>query len=168
VTYPSTGLHGWASTGPARSRYSSQSAADSLLLAAGARFDVLVRGGPPGTAPAGAAVRTGQAGNQFPQATPATLVSEGPPTRPVGLPTTFAPPEDLSRATVAARRTIVFSENDAADKFSINGKQFDPNRVDIQSKLNNRFPAAARAARCGRSPLRCPVNAGHDQAGGQR
>jgi hypothetical protein len=86
----------------------------------------------------------------------------------VGLPTTFAPPEDLSRATVAARRTIVFSENDAADKFSINGKQFDPNRVDIQSKLNNRFPAAARAARCGRSPLRCPVNAGHDQAGGQR
>jgi hypothetical protein len=123
---------------------------------------------PPGTAPAGAAVRTGQAGNQFPQATPATLVSEGPPTRPVGLPTTFAPPEDLSRATVAARRTIVFSENDAADKFSINGKQFDPNRVDIQSKLNNRFPAAARAARCGRSPLRCPVNAGHDQAGGQR
>jgi hypothetical protein len=59
----------------------------------------------------------------------------------VGLPTTFAPPEDLSRATVAARRTIVFSENDAADKFSINGKQFDPNRVDIQSKLNNPVPS---------------------------
>jgi suppressor of ftsI len=112
-------------------------AADSLLLAAGARFDVLVRGGPPGstqlqTLP----YSTGAGGNQFPQATLATLVSEGPPTRPVALPTTFAPTHDLSRATVAARRTLVFSENDPADKFYIDGKQFDPNRVDIRSKLN--------------------------------
>ncbi|MDT7650165.1 MAG: hypothetical protein QOI36_1571 [Pseudonocardiales bacterium] len=112
-------------------------AADSLLLAAGARFDVLVRGGPPGstqlqTLP----YSTGPAGNQFPQATLATVVSDGPPTRPVALPTTFAPTEDLSRATVAARRTVVFSETDNPDRYYINGKQFDPNRVDIQSKLN--------------------------------
>jgi suppressor of ftsI len=112
-------------------------AADSLLLAAGARFDVLVRGGPPGstqlqTLP----YNTGPAGNQFPQATLATLVSGGPPTGPVELPTAFAPTEDLGRATVAAQRTIVFSEDAAADKYYINGKLFDPNRVDIQSKLN--------------------------------
>jgi FtsP/CotA-like multicopper oxidase with cupredoxin domain len=114
-------------------------AADSLLLAAGARFDVLVRGGPPGstqlqTLP----YSTGPDGNQFPQATLATLVSDGAPTRPVALPPTFAPTEDLSRATVTARRMIVFSEKEteAVEQYFINGRQFDPNRVDIQSKLN--------------------------------
>ncbi|GLW99049.1 oxidoreductase [Microtetraspora sp. NBRC 16547] len=113
-------------------------AADSLLLAAGARFDVLVRGGPPGrtqlqTLP----YSTGPAGNKFPQATLATLVSEGESVHPPALPTTvFAPTEDLSHAAVAARRTIVFSENKAGTEFYINGKQFDMNRVDIRSKLN--------------------------------
>jgi suppressor of ftsI len=111
--------------------------ADSLLLAAGARFDVLVRGGPHGrtelqTLP----YRTGPGGNQFPQATLATLVSDGAPEHPAALPTTFAPTEDLRHAAVAARRTIVFSENAAETKYYINGRQFDMNRVDIRSKLN--------------------------------
>ncbi|MBB4942665.1 FtsP/CotA-like multicopper oxidase with cupredoxin domain [Streptosporangium album] len=111
--------------------------ADSLLLAAGARFDVLVRGGPPGrtqlqTLP----YSTGLAGNQFPQATLATVVSEGEPMHPPALPSTFAPVENLGHATVAARRTIVFSENKAGTAYYVNGKQFDPNRVDIRSKLN--------------------------------
>jgi suppressor of ftsI len=111
--------------------------ADSLVLASGARFDVLVRGGPPGrtqlqTLP----YNTGPGGNQFPQATLATVVSGGTPTRPVALPTTFAPMEDLGHATVAARRTIVFSENAAGTKDYVNGRQFDMNRVDIRSKLN--------------------------------
>ncbi|MEK6439251.1 multicopper oxidase family protein [Pseudonocardia sp. T1-2H] len=112
-------------------------AADSLLLAAGARFDVLVRGGPPGSAQLQTlAYNTGPAGNQFPQATLATLVSEGAPVPPVDLPATVGPFEDLSNATLAAQRTIVFSETDNPDAFFINGKLFDPNRVDIQSKLN--------------------------------
>jgi FtsP/CotA-like multicopper oxidase with cupredoxin domain len=112
-------------------------AADSLLLAAGARFDVLVQGGPPGrTQLQTLAYSTGPAGNQFPQATLATLVSEGTPVHPPALPTTFAPVEDLRHATLAARRTIVFSENKAGTKFSINGRQFDMNRVDVRSKLN--------------------------------
>ncbi|MCW2863930.1 MAG: multicopper oxidase family protein [Actinoallomurus sp.] len=111
--------------------------ADSLLLAAGARFDVLVRGGPPGrtrleTLP----YSTGPAGNSFPRATLATVVSEGAPVRPVALPTTFAPTEDLGRATIARRQTVVFSENKAGTEFFINGRQFDMNRVDLRSKLN--------------------------------
>ncbi|MCQ4082802.1 multicopper oxidase domain-containing protein [Streptomyces sp. RB6PN25] len=48
----------------------------------------------------------------------------------------FAPTVDLSRAAVAARRTLVFSENSAGTRFFINGKQFDMNRVDFRSKLN--------------------------------
>jgi len=115
-------------------------AADSLLLAAGSRFDVLVRGGPHGSAQLQTlAYNTGPDGNQFPQATLATLVSEGAPVRPVALPTTVGRFEDLSRAPLAARRTIVFSEKETAagtDAYYINGKQFDMNRVDIRSKLN--------------------------------
>ncbi|WP_406038368.1 multicopper oxidase family protein [Micromonospora sp. NBC_00898] len=112
-------------------------AADSLVLPAGARFDVLVRGGPPGstqleTLP----YSTGSGGDQFPQANLATLVSEGQPTTQSALPSTFAPTEDLGSAAVDARRTIVFSENPAGTQFFINGKQFDPNRVDVRSKLN--------------------------------
>lgn len=112
-------------------------AADTLVLPAGARYDVLVRGGPAGstnleTLP----YSTGQAGDQFPQANLATLVSEGQPMAPAALPATFAPTEDLGNATVAAKRTIVFSEDQSGTTFYINGKQFDPNRVDVQSKLN--------------------------------
>jgi FtsP/CotA-like multicopper oxidase with cupredoxin domain len=112
--------------------------ADSLLLAAGARFDVLVQGGPAGrTQLQTLAYNTGPGGNKFPKATLATLVSEGPAQRPATLPTsTFAPTTDLSHARIAVRRTIVFSENKKGTKFYINGKQFDPNRVDIRAKLN--------------------------------
>jgi suppressor of ftsI len=111
-------------------------AADSLLLAAGARFDVLVRGGPAGrTQLQTLAYNTGPAGNQFPQTTLATLVSGGTSTPMAKLPTgSFAPSLDLSHAAIAARRTIVFSEH--KDHYFINGKMFDPNRVDIRSKLN--------------------------------
>ncbi|MFD4814870.1 multicopper oxidase domain-containing protein, partial [Streptomyces sp. NPDC058418] len=43
---------------------------------------------------------------------------------------------DLDNATLAARRTLVFSENAAGDKFYINGKQFDMDRIDVRSRLN--------------------------------
>ncbi|MGW1007424.1 multicopper oxidase family protein [Streptomyces sp. NPDC002520] len=111
---------------------------DSLLLAAGARFDVLVQGGPAGrtqlqTLP----YTTGPGGNSFPQATLATLVSAGGSASPAPLPTTsFAPYVDLSHAPIAVRRSVVFSENKDGTKYYINGKQFDPNRVDIRAKLN--------------------------------
>jgi suppressor of ftsI len=42
----------------------------------------------------------------------------------------------VSYATVAAQRTIVFSESTAGTMFYVNGKRFDPNRVDVQSQLN--------------------------------
>jgi FtsP/CotA-like multicopper oxidase with cupredoxin domain len=111
--------------------------ADSLVLAAGNRFDVLVRGGPAGSTQLQTlAYNTGPAGNQFPQTTLATVVSAGKPRPPVAMPTRFAPAQDLSHARIAARHTVVFSENTAGTEFYINGKQFDPNRVDIRSKLN--------------------------------
>lgn len=99
---------------------------------------MLVQGGPTGrTQLQTLAYDTGPAGNKFPQATLATLVSEGPSAHPAALPTSaFAPVTDLSHSAIAARRTLVFSENKDGSKFFINGKQFDPNRVDVRSKLN--------------------------------
>jgi suppressor of ftsI len=102
-------------------------AADHLLLAAANRFDVLVRGGPPGTTQLQTlAYNTGPTGNQFPTATLATVVSAGAPVPPVALPTTIRPFEDLRNATLAARRTIVFSENATQTVYYVDGRVFDP------------------------------------------
>jgi suppressor of ftsI len=112
-------------------------AASSLIVAAGNRFDVLVRGGPPGSTQLQTlAYNTGPAGNQFPQTNLATVISGGRTQPPVALPTTFAPTEDLSHARIAARHTVVFSENTAGTEFFINGKQFNENRVDVRSRVN--------------------------------
>jgi suppressor of ftsI len=109
---------------------------DTIVMPPGARYDVLVQGGPPGrTQLETLAYDTGPVGNQFPQQNLATLVSSGTPMPPAVLPTTFAPMEDLTDAPIAARRTIVFSE-DAAGNVFIDGKVFDPNRVDVRSRLN--------------------------------
>ncbi|HKN39358.1 MAG TPA: multicopper oxidase domain-containing protein, partial [Acidimicrobiia bacterium] len=86
--------------------------AGTLLIPAAARYDVLVRGGQPGeTGLETLAYSTGPAGNQFPEKTLATVVSAGTPVPPVAMPTAFATMEDLSGASVAMRRTIVFSED---------------------------------------------------------
>jgi suppressor of ftsI len=111
--------------------------ADTIVIPAGARYDVLVQGGPPGRARLETlAYDTGPAGNQFPRRDLAELVTAGTPMRPKALPTVFAPMDDLTGAPIAARRTIVFSENTAGTVFYVNGKVFDPNRVDVRSRLN--------------------------------
>ena len=110
--------------------------ADTLVIPAGARYDVLVQGGPSGRVQLETlAYNTGPAGDQFPQENLATLVTGGAPMPPAALPTTFAPMEDLTDSPIGARRTIVFSE-DAAGNLFINGKVFDPNRVDVRARLN--------------------------------
>ncbi|MGW3243192.1 multicopper oxidase family protein [Streptomyces sp. NPDC001070] len=112
-------------------------AQDTLVIAAGARFDVLVQGGPPGTATLETlAYDTGKAGNRFPRTDLATVVTSGAPMPPARIPTGFAPNEDLAHATIADRKTVVFTENAAGDKFYINGRMYAPNRVDFTSVLN--------------------------------
>ncbi|MGW7636557.1 multicopper oxidase family protein [Streptomyces decoyicus] len=111
--------------------------ADSIVIPAAARFDVLVEGGRPGTSELQTLpYNTGSAGNQFPRATLATVVSQGRAMAPVKIPTAFAPTRDLSNAKIAARKTITFTENAQGTQFFINGKQFDMNRTDFRAKLN--------------------------------
>ncbi|MFE7429196.1 multicopper oxidase family protein [Streptomyces sp. NPDC057545] len=109
---------------------------DTLLIPAAARFDVLVQGGAPGTARLETLpYNTGPAGNQFPRADLATVITGGTPMRRATIPSRFAPQEDLSRATISARKTMVYTENAAGTVFYINGRTFDANRTDFTSTL---------------------------------
>jgi suppressor of ftsI len=113
--------------------------AESLVLPPGKRFDVLVQGGSPGTY----IFRTldfDQGGDHYPDTTLATLTVEGTAVTPATLPTSLLAENDpvhgeLASATVDKERTLVFSEDDDTNSFMIDGKQFDPNRVDQQVKL---------------------------------
>ncbi|MET7287049.1 multicopper oxidase family protein [Streptomyces sp. NPDC005573] len=133
VALPGTRFHVVAQDGyPVHKVYS----ADSLVIPAGARYDVLVQGPKAGTSELlTLPYDTGKAGNKFPRATLATVRSEGTPERPAALPTTFAPADDLGAEPVAARKSVVFTENKAGTLFYINGRQFDHNRVDFRSRL---------------------------------
>ncbi|MGI5135945.1 multicopper oxidase family protein [Streptomyces sp. CA-106110] len=109
---------------------------DTLLMPSGARFDVLVQGGNPGTTQLETLpYDTGSAGYKFPQANLATVVTSGPSTTPAAIPTDFAPHEDLSDATIADRKTMVFTENYWGSQYFINGRTYDPQRTDLTAVL---------------------------------
>ncbi|MCX4786991.1 MULTISPECIES: multicopper oxidase family protein [unclassified Streptomyces] len=130
---PGTRFHVIAQDGaPVRRTY----AKDTLLIPAASRFDVLVQGGAPGTARLETLpYNTGPAGNQFPQVDLATVVTGGTPMPRAAIPSRFAPQEDLSNAKIAARKTMVYTENTAGTVFYINGRTFDPKRTDFTSTL---------------------------------
>jgi len=99
---------------------------------------VLVQGGPQGTYK----LRTlsfdqGADGDNYPEVTLATLISEGPAEEPIALPTKeqFPVVEDLRNQTIADRRTFVFSEDPDTNQFYINKKQFNESRIDTNVTL---------------------------------
>ncbi|MFC0597866.1 multicopper oxidase family protein [Streptomyces palmae] len=109
---------------------------DTLLVPAGARFDVLVQAGEPGTTRLETLpYDTGPAGDRFPRADLATVVTGGTPVPREAIPRDFAPAEDLSHARIAARKTLVYTENAAGTVFFINGRTFDPRRTDLTATL---------------------------------
>ncbi|MFB6960772.1 multicopper oxidase family protein [Streptomyces sp. NPDC056309] len=111
-------------------------AEDTLLIPAAARFDVLVQGGAAGTTRLETLpYNTGPAGNQFPQADLATVVTSGTPLTRAVIPSRFAPQKDLSHSKIAARKTVVYTKKRADRVFYINGRTFDPKRTDFTSTL---------------------------------
>ncbi|WP_066945577.1 multicopper oxidase family protein [Streptomyces lushanensis] len=111
--------------------------ADTLIIPAAARYDVLVQAGGAGTAQLETLpFDTGPAGNTFPRVNLATVVTEGPRVAPARIPSRFGPLDDLTHAEIADRKTMVYTENQAGTQYFINGKYFDPNRVDFVSRLN--------------------------------
>jgi FtsP/CotA-like multicopper oxidase with cupredoxin domain len=81
-------------------------------------------------------MNTGPSGNQYPEAVLATLAVQGPAVARRVLPRALSPVHDL-RGEVTGRRTVVLSEGhrNGEDSFYIDGKQFDPDRVDTRVRL---------------------------------
>jgi FtsP/CotA-like multicopper oxidase with cupredoxin domain len=105
--------------------------ADHLVMPPGKRYEVLIVGSDPGTYELKTrAFDQGSAGDQYPEATLATLTSEGDEVATVEQPDGLVPQNDLRERPIAETRRFVFTEKDTANKFFINGKLFDPARVD--------------------------------------
>lgn len=108
---------------------------DELFIPPGGRIEVLVQGGEPGVHTLRTlAMNTGPAGNQYPAAVLATVRVEGKPAVPRTLPRRLLPVKDL-RGKVTGRRTVVFSETPDGNVEMIDGKTFDPDRIDTRVKL---------------------------------
>ena len=106
-----------------------------LLLEPGAREEVLVQAAGPGTYQLRTAgFDTGPQGNQYPGAVLATVRVEGAAVTPLALPKRLLPVADLRRR-ITDRRAIVFSESADGDTFFVDGRTFDPTRIDTRVKL---------------------------------
>jgi FtsP/CotA-like multicopper oxidase with cupredoxin domain len=111
--------------------------ADELLLPPGKRYDVLVQAGDRAGTYALRTLKysTGPAGDTYPTVEMAQVHVTGSPTAKLALPVQMAPLDDLGKDPIAMRRTFDFSENTNTNQFFINGKEFDPNRVDAAVRL---------------------------------
>ncbi len=110
---------------------------DEILLPPSARVEFFVRGGKAGVYMLRTlAMTTGPAGDQYPEATLATLQVTGRPAKRVLLPRKrqFPPVEDFRDALPVLpkkRRDFVFSESADGNTFFVNGQEFNINRVDF-------------------------------------
>ena len=107
--------------------------ADALVLPPGKRFDVLVQGGDAGTY-AFETIIYDQGNHVYPRVQLATLKVAGDAQPLAPLPATVAPDHDLDSAEIATTRDISFNDVDDDPIFEIDGRQFDPDRIDVQVK----------------------------------
>lgn len=109
---------------------------DAILLSPGERIDVLIQGGAEGAY----AFRSLAWGEDLefqaqPEKPIATLISVGPAIEPTPLPDALIPFEDLRGLPVDRVREVVFSEVLSPFAPQIDGRSFDPNRVDQRVQL---------------------------------
>ena len=102
---------------------------DSLPIAPGKRFDVLVQGGEPGTVEF-KTLEYDQQGDLYPEALLATVTVNPSDLIAAALPEKLAEPDDLNDGVVDVSRTITFAKDQASGHFLIDGKMFDENRID--------------------------------------
>ncbi|GJL69575.1 MAG: oxidoreductase [Nitrospirales bacterium] len=108
---------------------------EEILLPPSSRVEFFIRGEKPGVYTFRTqALTTGPAGDQYPEATLATLVSSGHPDHTMRMPRDLPPVEDFRDAQPippGKRRSFVFSEDNDGNSFFVNEKQFNINRVDF-------------------------------------
>ncbi len=105
----------------------------SLVLPPGKRYDVLVEGPPTGTYELRALPYDQGSMTQRGAALLATVRSRGARRTPVAIPTGLIPKDDLGTEPIA--KTVVKRFADAFPNFTINGRTYDPNRIDDTAKL---------------------------------
>jgi suppressor of ftsI len=111
--------------------------ADHLLLPPGKRFDVLVRGGRPGSH-ALRTLRYDEGFQRLPTTELATALVTGPPaSQRVQLPRSMGSPRrDLAGARVAGRRTFTFSlDTSGGFRALVNGKSFEHGQDPVRPRL---------------------------------
>jgi FtsP/CotA-like multicopper oxidase with cupredoxin domain len=113
--------------------------ADELLIGPSARVSALVVGPVAGRYPlALGRANTGPAGDSYAGVVLGTLVSEGAAMPTVKITSAYPQARDLTREPVAVRRRFVFQDSeDDPNAFFINGRRFDPERVDTTVKLGD-------------------------------
>jgi suppressor of ftsI len=110
--------------------------ANTLTLPPAKRYDVLVQGHGGGDYHLRTLkMSTGPAGDNYPARVLATVRPNRPALERTALPTSLGPLPGLEHMAVDRRRTLVFSENTKTNRFFIDGRQFDPDRVDQRVKL---------------------------------
>jgi FtsP/CotA-like multicopper oxidase with cupredoxin domain len=107
---------------------------DSLPIAPGKRFDVLVQGGEPGTVEF-KTLQYDQQGDLYPETLLATVTINPSDLTAAALPVKLVEPNDLNEGVVDVSRTITFAKDQATGHFLIDGKMFDENRIDQAVKL---------------------------------
>jgi len=111
--------------------------AEKLLLPSGKRYDVLVTATEtPGSYPL-TALSTNLGCVVCPERTLAQVQVKGQSMVPSVIPINLTTPNDLGNLPVDRERTLIFSSNDTERRYMIDGKVFDPNRIDQQVRLGD-------------------------------
>jgi FtsP/CotA-like multicopper oxidase with cupredoxin domain len=113
--------------------------ADALVLPPGKRFDVLVQGGEAGTY-AFKTVLYDQGRHVYPEVQLSTLAVEGTAQQVASIPAGVAAGGAIDSTLVSTKRDIFFSDDwdlPGPPIYKVNGKPFDPTRVDEQVELGN-------------------------------
>ncbi|MEZ4564250.1 MAG: ScyD/ScyE family protein [Thermomicrobiales bacterium] len=108
---------------------------DRLLIGPGERAEILLQAGAAGVYELRSAT-WGEGAQGQPGFTVATLVVDGVAEPPAPLPDTLLPFTDLGDAQIARRREITFQMQAVDPVFSIDGKGFDPDRIDQTVELD--------------------------------
>lgn len=109
--------------------------AKQLLLPSGKRFDVLVTS----AAEKGTYPLTALPYYPYPRTTLATLNVQDNSTsaQAAMMPTNLVPQRDLKGLEINGLRELIFSSNEEEGRYMINGKVYDPNRIDQLVKLGD-------------------------------
>ena len=111
---------------------------DKLTISPAERLEVLVDSGAPGSYDlVSEGTITGDGANKSPNRILGRVIVGGEPMVPVATIRNFPDRLDLRAHKIDAYRTVVFSQNNAEEKYFLNGRQFDHNRIDTRIPLGN-------------------------------